>query len=115
MTLSNASQGPMGGFAIQVNKNPFGLGPQGPLQVPDLSPGSAAEVSLPLAVGALPSNTAPANPLILQVAIKNTLDIFYFNVTFDLPAVLLESGALARDQFTQIWQRVGESGQHTTV
>merc|ERR1712066_1008375 len=65
--------------------------------------------------GSLPSNTPPTNPLFLQVAIKNSLDIFYFNVPFDLPAVLVEGGALGRDQFTQIWQRVGEARQHTIV
>jgi len=115
LTFSNASAVPLTGFAIQVNKNPFGFGPGQALQVPDLAPGSTAEVSLPMLAGALLSNTPPTNPLFLQVAIKNSLDIFYFNVPFDLPAVLVEGGALGRDQFTQIWQRVGEARQHTTV
>lgn len=115
MTFSNSSPGPLSGFAIQVNKNPFGIGPSGPLQVADIAPGSSAEVSLPMVAGQLNSGTSPTNPLFLQVAIKNSLDIFYFNVPFDLSAVLVESGALGRDQFTAIWQRVGEAGQHTTT
>lgn len=113
MTFSNASVAPLTGFAIQVNKNPFGLGPAQALQVADIAPGSAAEVSLVMLAGQLPSNTPPTNPLFLQVAIKNSLDIFYFNVPFELPAVLIEGGALGREQFSEIWQRVGEARQHT--
>lgn len=115
MTMSNSSQQPLNGFAIQVNKNPFGFGPQAALQVPDLAAGSTVEVVLPMAAGTLSSNTAPTNPLFLQVAVKNSMDIFYFNVPFDLGACLTEGGALAREQFSQIWQRVGEGRQNTVV
>lgn len=115
MTFSNTSAAPISGFAIQVNKNTFGIAPGSALSVPDISPGGSAEVSLPMSYGQLNSNTPATNPLFLQVAIKNTLDIFYFNVPFDLPAVLIESGSVSRDQFTQIWQRVGEGAQHTKI
>lgn len=114
LTFSNSSQVPLSGFAIQVNKNPFGLGPAAALQVPDIAPGSSADSVLLMNPGTLSSGTAPTNPLFLQVAIKNSLDIFYFNVPFDLPVVLSESGALSREQFTQIWQGVGEARQSTT-
>ena len=46
-----------------------------------------------------------------QVAIKTSLDIFYFHVQFDLSVALTDSPALSRDEFTPIWQRVGEAGQ----
>jgi len=115
MTFSNSSPGPLNGFAIQVNKNTFGIDKAANLQVPDIAPGSSAEVSLQMVAGQNASGTAPTNPLFLQVAIKNSLDIFYFNVPFDLSVALVESGALGRDQFTGIWQRVGEAGQHTTT
>jgi len=111
LTFSNASPAPMGGFAIQVNKNPFGLGPVAPLQVPDLAPGTTADVVLPMQAGQLSNGQPPTNPLFLQVAIKNSLDIFYFNVPFELPVVLHEGAALSRDQFSAIWQSVGEARQ----
>merc|ERR1740120_297479 len=107
MTFSNASQQMLTGFAIQVNKNPFGFAPTAALQVPDLAPGSTAEVAVPIAAGALSSGTAPANPLFLQVAIKNSLDVFYFNVPFDLSVVLVKNADANRDRFTQLWQSVG--------
>ncbi|CAE7343540.1 BETAC-AD [Symbiodinium pilosum] len=111
MTFSNSSPATLNGFAIQVNKNPFGFAPKEQLACPDINPGSSAEVSVAMAPGQLPSNTPPTNPLLLQVAIKTSLDIFYFHVQFDLAAVLLENTALSREEFTPIWQRVGEAGQ----
>merc|ERR1719502_534976 len=62
--------------------------------------------------GQLLSGAPPSQPLFIQAAIKNSLDIFYFSVPFELSAVLMESGTATREQFTQVWQRVGEEGQH---
>jgi len=115
MTLSNSSQAPIGGFAVQVNKNPFGLAPAGPLQVPDIMPGASVEAVLTMQPGQLLSNTPPTNPLFLQIAIRNSFDIFYFNVPFDLSAVLIENSAVGQEEFTSVWQRVGEAKQHTSV
>eukprot|EP00440_Ansanella_granifera_P042706 gb/GFBE01046302.1/.p1 GENE.gb/GFBE01046302.1/~~gb/GFBE01046302.1/.p1 ORF type:complete len:897 (+),score=258.83 gb/GFBE01046302.1/:1-2691(+) len=115
MTFQNNSPGPMSGFAIQVNKNPFGLAPKEQLACPEIAPGSSAEVSLAMAPGQLNSGTPPQLPSTLQVAIKTSLDIFYFHVPLDLSAVLVESGALSREDFTPIWQRVGEAGQKVSM
>jgi len=112
LTLTNSSQVAIGGFAVQVNKNPFGLAPAAALAAPDLAPGQSHEVVLQMTPGSLLSNSAPTNPLFLQIAVKNSLDIFYFNVPFDLPAVLLENGGCAKEEFTQVWQKVGEGKQH---
>lgn len=112
LTLTNNAQVPIGGFAVQVNKNPFGIAPSAALVCADLAPGASTEVSLTMTPGQLLSNTAPSNPLFLQIAIKNSLDIFYFNVPFDLSAVLMENGGVAKDLFTQVWQKVSEAKQH---
>jgi len=111
LTFSNSSPGPLNGLAIQVNKNSFGIGPGAALTVPDLAPGSSSDVILPMNPGTLPNNQLPTNPLYLQVAIKNSMDIFYFNVPFELPVVLIEAQTLDRDAFSQVWQTVGEPGQ----
>merc|ERR1712228_74379 len=103
---------PISQFALQVNKNPFGIAPTGALVCPDVNPGSSVDTKLPMQPGTLLSNTPPTNPLFLQIAIKNSLDIFYFNVPFDLPAVLLENSSVGKDAFTSVWQRVGEGRQH---
>jgi len=115
MTFSNSSQVMLTGFAIQVNKNPFGIGPAQVLTVPDIPAGSSAEASLPMTAGLLPSGTQPTNPLFLQVAIKNSLDVFYFNVPFDVPVVLREGAALGRDEFKEFWTKVGDSRPSISV
>mmetsp|Transcript_10370 Transcript_10370/g.32398 ORF Transcript_10370/g.32398 Transcript_10370/m.32398 type:complete len:901 (-) Transcript_10370:285-2987(-) len=114
-TFSNLSPVPLNGFAVQINKNPFGLAPGQQMAVPDIAPGSTAEASLPLLPGQLLSGTQPTNPLFLQIAVKNSLDIFYLNVPFDLPAMLVEGATMTRDQFTQLWQRVGDAKQSSTT
>lgn len=112
LTITNNSSIVLNGFAIQVNKNPFGLGPTGGLVVPDLAPGASSDAMLPMQPGTLLSNAAPTNPLFLQIAIKNTLDVFYFTVNYELPTVLVEGAPIGRDAFTLVWQRVGEARQH---
>jgi len=111
MTLSNGSPAPLSGFAIQVNKNPFGFAPKEQLASPEIAPGASAEVSLALTPNQLMSGTPPTNPLHLQIAIKSSLDVFYFHIPFDASVVLVEGSALARDLFTPVWQKVGEAGQ----
>jgi len=111
MTFDNASGGMLNAFAIQVNKNPFGLGPAAALAVPDIPPGGTVEASLQMQPGTLLNGTAPTNPLYLQIAIKNSIDVYYFHVPFELPVVLQEGAAIDRDRFSSIWQSVGEQRQ----
>ncbi len=49
LSIANRAMQPMAGFAIQFNKNSFGLAPAAPLQVNSpLPPNQVAEVSLQL-------------------------------------------------------------------
>merc|ERR1712232_793156 len=111
LTFSNTSPMPIGGFAIQVNKNPFGLGPAAALAAADIAPGSTADLTLPMQPGVLSNAQPPSNPVFLQVAIKNTLDVFYFNIPYELPIALMDGPGLDRDRFSAVWQGVGEGRQ----
>ncbi|CEL96292.1 unnamed protein product [Vitrella brassicaformis CCMP3155] len=111
MTFGNMSQMPLSGWAIQFNKNPFGLAPGGPLQVQDLAPGQTATASLPVTPNQLLSNNPPAVPLILQVAVKTSLDVFYFNVPVDFGVLLVEDDSTDKDTFKDLWARIGEAKQ----
>ena len=69
----------MSGFAIQFNKNSFGLTPAKPLAVPSpVAPGVTISSSLPLVT------TGPVmrmDPLLkIQMAMKNDIDVFYFEL-----------------------------------
>lgn len=49
MTLTNRAMQPLAGFAIQFNKNSFGLTPAVPLNVPaPIAPNGSTDISLPL-------------------------------------------------------------------
>uniref|UniRef100_A0A8C5BK66 Adaptor related protein complex 1 subunit beta 1 n=1 Tax=Gadus morhua TaxID=8049 RepID=A0A8C5BK66_GADMO len=64
MTLTNKAMSVMTDFAIQFNRNSFGLAPAGPLQVPTpLSPNQTIDVSLPLNNGGPVMKMEPLNNL----------------------------------------------------
>ncbi|ORY51611.1 Adaptor protein complex beta subunit [Rhizoclosmatium globosum] len=77
MTFSNKSAGPLSDFAIQFNINSYGIAPASPLQVPQLAPGQTAPVSLPLNRS---GNIAPAASNAVQIAIKCTSGVYYFQI-----------------------------------
>jgi len=104
LMVGNFSPQPMGAWAVQFNKNPFGLAPpSGPLQIEQVPPNGTAKALLPLSPNKL-QGTQPALPLYLEVAIKTSVDIFYFNVPYDLSAVLMDNGPVPKDDFQRIWQ-----------
>uniref|UniRef100_A0A674PBW6 AP complex subunit beta n=1 Tax=Takifugu rubripes TaxID=31033 RepID=A0A674PBW6_TAKRU len=70
MTLTNKAMSVMADFAIQFNKNSFGLSPAGPLQVlTPLSPNQTVEATLPL------SNVGP---VMKMEPLTNLQDFFLF-------------------------------------
>lgn len=104
LMVGNFTPQPMGGWAVQFNKNPFGLAPpSGRLQMEQVAPNGTAKALLPLTPNKL-QGTPPALPLYLEVAIKSSVDIFYFNVPYDLSAVLMDSGPVPKDDFQRVWQ-----------
>ncbi|KEP61546.1 UNVERIFIED_CONTAM: beta adaptin protein, putative [Hammondia hammondi] len=115
LTLANKSSMTLNGWAIQFNRNSFGLAPAATLQVADLLPGQSAETTVPVLPGQLMSNAAPEQPLSLQVAVKTNLDIFCFTVPFDLSVVLQENSSADKDVFRQRWQAIGEARQSSLM
>ena len=64
MTFTNKAMQPMSGFAIQFNKNSFGIIPAQPLQVPTpLTPNQPCDVSLPLNTSGPVQKMDPLNNL----------------------------------------------------
>eukprot|EP00746_Dinoflagellata_sp_MGD_P007537 gnl/MRDRNA2_/MRDRNA2_114934_c0_seq1.p1 gnl/MRDRNA2_/MRDRNA2_114934_c0~~gnl/MRDRNA2_/MRDRNA2_114934_c0_seq1.p1 ORF type:complete len:910 (+),score=206.89 gnl/MRDRNA2_/MRDRNA2_114934_c0_seq1:124-2853(+) len=111
MEISNSAPMVANGFAIQINKNSFGLGPGAPLQVPDCAPGGRVEAMLPLMPNQLMNGQPPSNPLFLQAAVKCSVDIFYFNIPFELSVLFVEEANVDREAFRAAWQRIGEERQ----
>jgi len=108
--VGNFADRPLSGWAVQFNKNPFGLAPAGSmLQLPEVAPnGGTAQTLLNITPNSQnqQSGQPPGNPLYLEVAIKTNLDIFYLSIGYDLSAVLMDGGPVAQAEFQQTWQQV---------
>lgn len=107
-----------GSWAVQINKNSFGFAPDQPtnLNLPDLPPGAGvAETSILLRPNINLSQSPPVLPLVLQVAVKTSVDIFYLHpVPFDISVAFVNpSGTSAVDKtvFKTHWDRMSEIKQ----
>ncbi|XP_063980055.1 AP-1 complex subunit beta-1 isoform X1 [Diachasmimorpha longicaudata] len=105
MTFTNKAMQSMGGFAIQLNKNSFGLTPAAPLNVPGpLGPGASIEVSVVLSTAGAVQRMDPLNNL--QVAIKNNIDVFYFACVVPMHVYFAEDGQLDKRVFLSTWKDI---------
>ncbi|XP_046668041.1 AP-1 complex subunit beta-1 [Homalodisca vitripennis] len=104
-TFTNKAMQPMMGFAIQLNKNSFGLTPARPLQVlSPLAPGVSHECSLPLGTTGAVQRMEPLNNL--QVAIKNNIDVFYFACLVPMNVYFVEDGQMDKRVFLSTWKDI---------
>ncbi|XP_034547341.1 AP-1 complex subunit beta-1 isoform X3 [Notolabrus celidotus] len=105
MTLTNKAMSVMSDFAIQFNRNSFGLAPAGPLQVlTPVNPNQSIEVSLPLStVGPVMKMEPLTN---LQVAVKNNIDVFYFSCQYPISMLFVEDGKMERQVFLATWKDI---------
>eukprot|EP00004_Rigifila_ramosa_P009952 TRINITY_DN21735_c0_g1_i1.p1 TRINITY_DN21735_c0_g1~~TRINITY_DN21735_c0_g1_i1.p1 ORF type:complete len:913 (-),score=280.20 TRINITY_DN21735_c0_g1_i1:52-2631(-) len=113
LTFTNQTPMPLTGFAIQFNKNTFGLQP-GTLNVPaPLPPRQSVDATVPIAVAIPPPGTPNAD--IVQMAIKTSAGVVYFQVPVPFNVVLTENGRVDRNQFLQLWKMVPETDERTTI
>ncbi|CAG0901274.1 unnamed protein product [Darwinula stevensoni] len=105
LTFRNQALQPMSGFAIQLNKNSFGLIASQALQMAmPLIPHGSSDASLPLATNGPVQKMEPlAN---LQVAVKNNLDVFYFAVVVPMNVYFTEDGQMDRKVFLATWKDI---------
>merc|ERR1719384_2539026 len=93
LTFENKAMQAMQNFALQLNKNSFGLSPSQALSVPTLNAGQTLDVSVPM------TTTGPVqkmDPLTnVQVAIKNNVHIFFS-----------EEGNMEKKTFLNTWKDI---------
>jgi len=107
ITIENMGQQPLSGFALQFNKNSFGLVPQSPAALGQVIPG-------PIMPGQSASGMMPvtgSGPLsdskgMVQMAIKNNVKVFYFQDACDLTAFLAPDGRLDKGAFLEQWKSI---------
>uniref|UniRef100_A0A3B1J054 Adaptor related protein complex 1 subunit beta 1 n=1 Tax=Astyanax mexicanus TaxID=7994 RepID=A0A3B1J054_ASTMX len=105
VSLTNKAMSVMSDFAVQFNKNSFGMAPAGPLQVlTPLGPNQTVEVSLPLSSTGPVMKMEPLNNL--QVAVKNNIDVFYFSCQYPISLLFVEDGKMDRQVFLATWKDI---------
>uniref|UniRef100_A0A2I3GIS2 AP complex subunit beta n=1 Tax=Nomascus leucogenys TaxID=61853 RepID=A0A2I3GIS2_NOMLE len=105
MNFTNKALQHMTDFAIQFNKNSFGVIPSTPLAIhTPLMPNQSIDVSLPLNTLGPVMKMKPLNNL--QVAVKNNIDVFYFSCLVPLNVLFVEDGKMERQVFLATWKDI---------
>jgi len=110
LQLSNHTQVPITGLAIQFNKNSFSLVPSQP-QVPILMPGQSVDASLLLGTHPNQLNPNPPTSNIIQIAMKVIIGeekVVYFQTQLPLHTLFLENGQLEREEYLNLWKNITE-------
>ncbi|XP_077996535.1 AP-1 complex subunit beta-1-like [Glandiceps talaboti] len=110
MTVTNKALQQMTNFAIQLNKNSFGIIPAAQLLVVSpLNPNQSNDTSLPLnTVGPVLRMDPLTN---LQVAVKNSIDVMYFSVVVPMHVLFVEDGQMERKTFLATWKDIPSSNE----
>jgi len=105
ITITNRSAAPLSAFAIKFNVNSFGVGPSQP-QIQVIMPGQSADALLPLASHpSMLSTSSPVSPFI-QIAIKNNVGVFYYQMNLSLQILFQENGQQSREDYLQLWKSI---------
>jgi AP-1 complex subunit beta-1 len=109
LDLTNKALQAMSGFAIQVNKNSFGLTFNNPLQVTVLQPNQSTATTIPMNTN---GQVMKMNPLTnLQVAMKNNIDVFYFSILVPMHVFFAEDGEIDKKLFLNTWKEIPEQNE----
>eukprot|EP00919_Chromeraceae_sp_WS-2016_P037731 GHVR01090104.1.p1 GENE.GHVR01090104.1~~GHVR01090104.1.p1 ORF type:complete len:900 (-),score=178.13 GHVR01090104.1:53-2752(-) len=112
LNMTNKSSQPLSSWAIQLNKNPFGLGPKLGLTMGEVVVDGSGDADILLSPGAILSGTPATIPMGLQIAVKCSLDVFYFTCAYDFGCVLKGNiSAVDKDTFKQTWTKLGDTKQ----
>lgn len=109
VTITNKAMQAISGFALQFNKNSFGLIPVEQLNPSPLLPNQSQDYTIACdTTGAVQVTTPLTN---LQVAIKNDINAFYFATTVPLIAYFREDGQMEKREFLEEWKSIPEQNE----
>ena len=98
-------------FDLMLNKNPFGI--TAPNAAAAFS--GAGPYSIPCVVDKknLDAKNPPKAPFVLQVALKSSLDIFYFDVPCPLNCLVDFYNPLKPEEFKKFWEMINKDNETT--
>ncbi|CAF0831331.1 unnamed protein product [Rotaria sordida] len=110
LDFTNKALQTMTDFALQLNRNSFGLTPAQPLQVTSpLFPNQNVSTQLILNTSGPIMKMDPLTNL--QVAIKNNVDVFYFACAVPIHVYFTPDNEMDKMAFVQTWQEIPESNE----
>jgi len=119
LQFDNQSGKTLDGFDIMINKNSFGVGPDGQpsklgITYPD--PFQTSDIQkVPLRIDKKNSDTKnpPKHPFTLQIALKSSLDVFYFNVPCLVHNLINWETPMTKEDFKKFWDMIGADKQYS--
>ena len=113
LTISNRAMQAMTGFAVQFNRNSFGLTPS-PLHIPHpIGANQSVQTSVALDILGPVQRLDPLN--MIQVAIKNSIDVFYFTCNVPYWVLWIEDGQMDRKVFLATWKDIPGSNEVQSI
>ena len=109
LIFTNKALQPLSQFAIQFNANSFGLDKAQPLNVAPILPNQSITTVLPCHTSGHVQKMEPLNKV--QVAVKNNIDVFYFEVLVPLYVYFDENGQMDKRDFLQLWKEIPEQNE----
>jgi len=110
LDFTNRALQPMSDFALQLNRNSFGLTPAHPIQLATpLQPNQSVSTQLILNTNGPVMKSDPLTNI--QVAIKNNIDVFYFACVVPIHVYFIPDNEIDKMTFVQNWQEIPESNE----
>lgn len=109
LLVSNTLLTQVGDFAIQFNKNSFGITPATPLQCPALGPNQSETTVLPLNTNGQVQKMAPLNTL--QVAIKTSNGVCYWAAPMPIHIFFVMDGKMESSLFVNTWKEIPQTNE----
>ena len=111
LTIENRTMGPLSDFAIQFNKNSFGLQPESPAALgqslpPSIAPGGSATGLVKMLTNGQLSDSKG----LVQMAIKTNVKVHYFQDAADVLLFLTTDGRLEQKAWLEQWK--GTAQEH---
>ncbi|OMJ79258.1 hypothetical protein SteCoe_20768 [Stentor coeruleus] len=113
--FTNFTQTVLSDFAMQFNVNHFGLTLQEPMGFEPLAPGASLMSKVRISSSGQRDQNLPGVPLIIQMAVRCTLDVFYFQTPCMFTALLSDSGALSKDDYKSQWKVLPDENEFSHV
>lgn len=110
LTLINRGAAPLSQFAIQFNKNNFGITAPQQIPIASLAQGQSADASLPISMQGV-TTPGPLNPTI-QIAIRNsTGQIYIFTAQLPTDCYFAQGAQIDQQAFLAAWGGLPEATQ----